>query len=256
MEPTPPSSDNEYDEDEEMQEEEEDGGKYKTMNNMGPAIMEHLDEPARLIVTGRSTVGKTTLAVDIILTRIMSRVRRCFAVCPTFYEQHALAPLRNVPGAFPKRRVFTSVDDSVFDTIFHKLSSKPCPTLLFVDDAAAEAATNKGNKGTFSRLCLAAPHLQLYIVGVFQRLTAASPALRDNAEGLISFIASKEQDVQVILDEFNPSPAVKETKNWIIKTVNYAWQNDRFLFIWRESYTGKMHFYTGLHSEITQPNLM
>ena len=195
-------------------------------------------------------MGKTTLAVDLILTQFMKNVKRCFAVCPTWYQQKTLKPLRDIPNAFPKSNVFTDVNDAVFEAIFQRLNAKPCPTLLFVDDAAAEAATNKGNKGAFSRLCLAAPHLQLSIVGCFQRLTSASPAFRDNTEGVISFIPSKIQDVQTLYEEFNPCPARAKSKDIVKEALDYSWKNARFCFIWREAFTGKINYYCGLDSEV------
>jgi hypothetical protein len=195
-------------------------------------------------------MGKTTLAVDIIIAYILKNVNRCFAVCPTFWEQPALKKLRLVKGAFNRENVFTRVDDSVFERIYQTLKKRPAPTLLFVDDAAAEAATNKGNKGSFSRLCLAAPHLNLTIVGVFQRLSSASPALRDNAEGLISFIPTKIQDVDIIQKEFNPSPAHRKSIDIVKHALSEAWALSRFCFIWRESFTGRIRYYSGFHSRI------
>lgn len=194
-------------------------------------------------------MGKTTLSVDIILACLISKVKRCFAVCPTFWEQPALRRLRQIPGAFTKKTVFTEVDDKVFEFIYMQLKKNPAPTLLFVDDAAAEAATNRGNKGSFSRLCLAAPHLNLTIIGCFQRLTAASPAFRDNAEGLISFAPTKLLDVDTIVKEFNPCPAKKNNKDIASQALQHAWDKDMYALIWREK-RGPVKFYSGLDDVI------
>jgi hypothetical protein len=203
-----------------------------------------------MIITGRSTMGKTTLAVDIIRHSIMKDVRRCFAVCPTFWEQPALQPLRDIKGAFTKKSVFTNVDDSVFEYIYNTLVKQPAPTLIFVDDAAAESATNRGNKGSFSRLCLASPHLDTSIFGVFQRLSSASPAFRDNTEGLISFIPTKILDVDTIYKEFNPNPAAIKSINIVKKALQHAWFHARFCFIWREAFTGRIMYYSGFKERI------
>lgn len=219
------------------------------VNKLGKAC-DHFQHPFRLIITGRSTMGKTTLSVDIILAKILKSVNRCFAVCPTFWEQPALKRLRQIPGAFTKKTVFTKVDDNVFEFIYQQLSRNPAPTLLFVDDAAAEAATNKGNKGSFSRLCLAAPHLNLTIVGCFQRLTSASPAFRDNAEGLISFVPTKLLDVDTIVKEFNPCPATKNSKDIVSKALQYAWNESMYALIWRVK-RGPVLFYSGLDNIIS-----
>lgn len=219
------------------------------VNKLGKAC-DHFQHPFRLIVTGRSTMGKTTLSVDIILAKVIKSVNRCFAVCPTFWEQPALKRLRQIPGAFTKKTVFTRVDDNVFEFIYQQLSRNPAPTLLFVDDAAAEAATNKGNKGSFSRLCLAAPHLNLTIVGCFQRLTSASPAFRDNAEGLITFVPTKLLDVDTIVKEFNPCPATKNSKDIVSKALQYAWDESMYALIWRVK-RGPVLFYSGLDNIIS-----
>lgn len=195
-------------------------------------------------------MGKTTLAVEIITKYILKHVRRCFAVCPTFADQPSLLPLRQVPHAFTNQTVFLIPSDEVFEHIYRILVKRPAPTLLFVDDAAAESATNKGNKGAFSRLCLAAPHLHLYIVGCFQRLTSASPAYRDNTEGLISFVPSKMQDVETIIQEFNPSPAHPQSKLIVKEALTQAWDCARFAFIWREAFTGKIYYYAGFISRV------
>ena len=196
-------------------------------------------------------MGKTTLAVDLVCNYIMRNVRRCYAVSPTFYQQDALARFRNIPGAFPRNRVWTIATDQVFERIFTiQNRDRDIPAFLFVDDSAAESSTNKGNKGAFARLCLAAPHLNLSIVGCFQRLTACSPAFRDNCEALISFIPTKIEDVGTIVSEFNAYPAHEKTKQLIRKALVYAWQNARFCFIYREKFTGKVYYFAGFNQPI------
>lgn len=222
---------------------------YNKRNELGPAI-HRIKHPVRLIFTGRSTMGKTTLAVDLICNSLFSQVRRCFAVCPTFWTQPALKPLRDVEGAFKKKHVFTQVSDQVFDYIYQQIVKKPAPTLIFIDDAAAEVSTNKGNKGSFSRLCIACNHIDTSMIGIFQRLSSASPALRDNAEGLISFVPTKIQDVQIIYNEFNPAPANIKSKEVVYAALLEAWKNARFCFIWREAYTGKIYYFIGFKQVI------
>ena len=195
-------------------------------------------------------MGKTTLAVDIICARLFKQVRRCFAVCPTFWQQPSLEPLRRVKGAFTKKSVFTHVSDQIFDALFKVMDSDHVPTLLFVDDAAAEASTNKGNKGSFARLCIAAPHLNLTIIGCFQRLTSCSPAFRDNCECLISFIPSKVIDVDTLCKEFNPVPTHALRDTVVKRALEYAWTHARFCFIYREAFTGRVYYYCGLNSVI------
>ncbi len=195
-------------------------------------------------------MGKTTMAVDLICNHLIKSVKRCFAVCPTWYTQPSLSRLRKIKGAFKARNVFTNVDDQVFEHIYRRLIKHPMPTLLFVDDAAAEAATNKGNKGSFSRLCLASPHLKLTIVGCFQRFSAASPSFRDNTEGVISYVPTKIQDVDILTDEFNPCPAHLESKKIVKQALDYGWRNSRFTFIWRPNFSGEVLYFSGFDKKI------
>lgn len=220
-----------------------------TINELGPSV-KIIKHPCRIILTGRSTMGKTTLAVDIICSQMMSQVRRCFAVCPTWYEQPALKRLRAIEGAFPKKRVFTEVNDMVFNSIYNILRKDRAPTLIYVDDAAAEQATNKGNKGAFSRLCIACNHMNTSMFGIFQRLSSCSPALRDNAEGLISFIPTKIMDIDVIWKEFNPCPANRKSQDVVRRALTEVWTESRFCFIWREAFTGRIYYFTGFKGVI------
>jgi hypothetical protein len=87
-------------------------------------------------------------------------------------------------------------------------------------------------------------------VGCFQRLTQASPAFRDNTEGIISFIPSKLQDVETLCEEFNPCPARKRSKDIVKRALDYGWRNARFCFIYREAFTGKIYYFSGLNDEI------
>lgn len=219
------------------------------INELGRAV-DVIQHPVRLIFTGRSTMGKTTLAVAVICHQLLSQVHRCFAVCPTFWTQPQLEPLRRIQGAFTKKTVFTQVNDSVFDYIYQQIVNKPCATLIFIDDAAADSATNKGNKGAFSRLSIACNHINTSLIGIFQRLSSCSPALRDNAEGLISFIPTKIQDVDIISDEFNLDPAHKKRKEVVHRLLRYCWSHARFCFIWREAFTGKIHYFVGFNKAI------
>ena len=213
-------------------------------------MYQEIRPPCRVLFTGRSTMGKTTLAVTVILECIMPHMRRCFAACPTFYDQSALEPLRAIPGAFPERNVFTDVTDGTFEYIYQRILRHSKPTLLFVDDAAAEKATNRGNKGSFSRLCLCSMHHNLTIIGVFQRITSASPSLRDNVEGLVSFIPTKDNDGDTICHEFNPCPARLHSRKLVMQMLDYAWRHARFCFIWREKFSGQTRFYSGFQQQL------
>lgn len=268
----PPSNDRqeEYDdsEEEENVQEEVDDQKYQreaqvrddsqrlTKNDLGHSVITKIQHPMRILVSGRSTLGKTTLAVDFIKLQLIPQVRRCFAVCPTWYSQNTFQPLREVRGAFPKKNVFTDVDDACFDEIFERCTHLKAPSLLIVDDAAAERATHGGNKSSFARLCIAAPHLNLSIIGCFQKIATATPSFRYNAEALIAFESTGMEDVERIIEEFNPCPAHHNSKSITRAAIMQAWTGDRFVFIHREAFhpnqpKPRVRFYSGFKHEIS-----
>lgn len=242
----------------------------ETMNELGPYVT-LLKPPVRVIFSGRSTLGKSTLAVDLAMERILPHVRQVFAVCPTFWQQDQLSRFRqlrtkkgNHPVFTPRNQfnpqgnVFTDVSDETFATILSILDSQQprIPTFLFVDDAAADASTNMGSKGAFSHLAISAPHLKLTIFGCFQRLTSASVSFRDNSEAWILFHTTRMQDVDVTCDELNPVVQRGHVGREIVsRCMRECWQGDgdvhsRFLFAWRPPGQTQLHFHAGFDREI------
>ena len=216
--------------------------------------------PYRLLITGRSTLGKTTLATQVMCHLLLCDVKRIFVCCPTFNMQDTLKEFRNVPGAFTKDNVFTNVDEEAFDTISEIIEKTPdIPTLLFVDDSGSERSTNRGSKGSFARLCIAAPHLNLSIVGVFQYMKMVTNQMRYNCEGLVSFIPCSIFDVDYIYQEFNPCATDADSKKVVRAALRKAYEERRFCFISREKWTGKVLYHAGfdklLDLENEQPKI-
>lgn len=215
--------------------------------------MSKITHPTRVILSGRSTLGKTTLAVDIICLQLMHSVRRCFAVCPTFWRQNALLPLRAIPGAFHKKNVFTQNIPQAFDRIYNTLvrEKTSIPTLLFVDDVAGDYSTNMGNKGTFAKLCTESPHFNLSIVGCFQQLIQAAPPFRHNAECLISFAPTRTSCVRIIKDEFNPCPADPLSEKKVRDALNHIWDNGNYCFLFKEKRSKTVSYYREFEARVT-----
>lgn len=182
----------------------------------------------------------------------MHSVNRCYAVCPSFTRQPQLERLRKIPGAFISKHVFTQVNDSVFTAIWRQCTKDNIPTLLLLDDAAAEYSTNCGNKGAFARLCYTAPHLNLSIVGVFQKLTACSPALRDNTECLVQFIPTRTDDIDILVREFNPriTDMKKDSARYVRDLLKQVWGEGTFVFIHRVPRHGKVTYHVAFDQEI------
>jgi len=195
-----------------------------------------VDHPARLLITGRSTSGKSTFAVGFICRRMLRQVRRCYAICPTFYSQSTLGGLRKVQGAFQRKDVFTAPSNDAFEYIFKQQRRFPYPALLFIDDVADSACTNVGSKGAFAKLCIQAPHINLTIVAIFQGLTQCSKAMRLNTEGLIAFMPDSEDEVNQIIKEFNPWGFRLGGKKLLRAKLEETWQTERFAFFWKTKF--------------------
>lgn len=228
---------------------------YKEIINYIGIYADELQHPVRLLITGRSTLGKSTLAQQFICQKIMKNVNRCFACCPTFWMQDALKPMRDIPNAWSKENVFTDVNDDVFGLICEILEATPqIPTLLFVDDAGSEKSTNRGTKGYFARLCIAAPHLNLTIVGVFQYMKMVTNQMRYNCEALVSFIPCSIFDVKYIYEEFNPCATDPNSLAIVQNALTQAYQEKRFAFILRQKWTGKVFYHAGFDKRINLLN--
>lgn len=222
------------------------GFRYQLREN---AIAHQISHPYRLLIAGRSTSGKTTLAVELILQQLLRQVRRCYAVCPSFFIQQTLEPLRRVRGAFQRRDVFTNVSNEAFEKIFETQRQFKTPALLFLDDAAAEYCTNAGSKGPFARLCIQSSHLNLSVVAIFQGITQACKPLRYNCEGVIVFMPNGERETKTIIEEFNIDSSNPGMRKMMLQALNVAWMEHRFAFI-HKSFP-QARFYAGFTKQIT-----
>lgn len=221
--------------------------------------MKKINHPIRTVFTGKSQMGKTTLMVDLIRRRLIASVQRCYVVCPTWYEQPAFQPLRRIKGAFPAKRVYTEATEEVFEEIYRKIKKenarvgRKIPTLLLVDDCAAERALHTGNHGAFGRLAISAPHLNLSIACTVQKLVSASPLLRENTEVVICFYPSRKKDVNILIDEYNPCPWEAGSSKTLRRMMGQCWDKKSYCTIFREPLTGHTAYHIGLGQEVQLP---
>jgi len=136
-----------------------------------------------------------------------------------------VSPTSSQPTFNPIRKMikytFTEASEDVFNHIermcaaaMRKGSKNPIPspyrTLLIVDDCSAEKSTNRGRKGSYSKLANNARWLNLSIITITQNLSSISPSFRDNAEGLMLFHTLNQKEKEYIIQERNPFDNAKD----------------------------------------------
>ncbi len=162
-----------------------------------------IKHPTRVLVSGKSQSGKTTLMLKLLTKRLIKQVERLIVVCPTFLPQ----PKYRVLDKFlDEGDFFESAHESTFIEIRTQIEDQKwqVKTLLLIDDQAAETALHTGRKGPFAFLSYNAIWLNLTIIVVTQNLTAVTPAFTDNCENLLVFKTLRRRELDLLGDEFNP----------------------------------------------------
>jgi energy-coupling factor transporter ATP-binding protein EcfA2 len=191
----------------------------------------------RILITGRSKSGKTTLALAIACRLIIPYMNRVILVCPSSVSQSAFQCL--LEHVHEKDRHVTNASNELFQSILDSVrqewndSKRQKRTLLFLDDIAGDSCTNQGRKGAFANLINESNHIGLSIIGIFQQAAACSNVFRDNAEDIIIFPPARKEDMKKVSEEFIPYQYDEEKKERAIEIATYIWSEGDFLFIHR-----------------------
>jgi hypothetical protein len=114
--------------------------------------------------------------------------------------------------------VFNHADAGTFDKIVREQEKDPERRLLvLLDDVAGEHAVNTGRKGGLPKLANNARWLNITLVAVVQNLTSVTPALRDNAEGIMFFQTLNVKETALMTEERNPFPTRQQMAETIWK---------------------------------------
>lgn len=168
-----------------------------------PEGLSHLRHPFRLLVSGKSLSGKTTIVVTMLKFLIpIERWENIILISPT-----AAQPTWNPIRVYITQEISKSSDE-VFERITRRQrvrqDEEPEKTLLLIDDSSAEHSTNQGRKGGLAMLGNTARWMNLSVIIMTQNLTSISPSFRENAEGIIMFQTLKKNEFKYLSDERNP----------------------------------------------------
>lgn len=191
---------------------------------------------SRVLINGRSGLGKTHLAVGLVEKFFIPVVDIVFIICPSFFTQKTFKNLRrkvakeNVLAGHPTDKTFEIIKKRILK---YRKIDRNYRFLLFIDDVSSDYSTNMGRKGNFASLSANAPHINLSIIACFQQATACSPAYRNNAEHIIVFPPADKSAYDIFVKEFNPYIYDKIKSKLFLEEVSKIWNKGRFVYISR-----------------------
>lgn len=162
-------------------------------SKLGPAV-QRIQHPTRLLVTGQSQSGKTTLVVDIIKKHFCKQVNRIIMVCPNYERQRTFDPIRHL---IQKEDVYDFVHPKTFKVISTRIRNnlKKCDTtkedpekiLIVVDDVAGNSVIQGRGIGEFSNFAVQTKHWDVSLFVLVQQPNRVDTNFRGNVENVICF---------------------------------------------------------------------
>lgn len=217
-----------------------------------PLALRRVQHPSRLLVTGRSKCGKTSVAVYTIL-QLHKRYKwhHIYLVCPTA-EQPTFDPIRKYI-----ERTWKEGDEETFTTILRRVKINHAEgrrSLLIIDDCSGDTGTNTGRKGALPTLANNARWLSLSIVIITQNMTSITPSFRDNADCCLMFNTLKQAERNYYLQERNPF----DTPQMMKRVMMEAFEKGPHGFLTQVVDNQGVHFFSGLDQELitTQPRAL
>jgi hypothetical protein len=158
--------------------------------------------PQRTLIIGKSRSGKTTLAVAFLSTMYMDLFDEFYLFSSTHEDQETYC---DIIDRIPPENIFERATDKNIArmVIDHKEKGKP-KTLVIIDDQSGEEGIHRNSKGVFPTLIFNSRWRNMSIIAMTHRVTAISPAFRDNCEHLILLNVGTRNQVNLVEKEFNP----------------------------------------------------
>lgn len=162
-----------------------------------PAIVK-IKHPCRILVSGRSQSGKTTLASDILMW-LHPQVDIIILCSPTQAYQKTWIKVEDYIN-YRVEKPQEAFD--IVDGITEKEGNSK-RVLLVMDDISYEQVMNTGNKGTISKLSYNAIWLNITLLVVCHKTHNISNSVRENLEHYIQFRTTSPTELDEVADNFN-----------------------------------------------------
>lgn len=186
--------------------------------------------PFRLLVSGSSGKGKTTLIKKIVLNYFTKQVDEIIIISPTANSQF------REPG-FDEAEKIDNVEEgigkitSMIEIRKRGDDSLKTRTLVIIDDAAGDKATNNRRKGDFAQLSVMTNHFNISVFGLFQQAKTCDANFRDNVNGVIMFATTRLEDMDILYKEYNPSIYLKKMVFFSLMDELWGPKQTNFCFI-------------------------
>ena len=154
------------------------------------------DKPFRMIISGRSGCGKTTLMMKLIKPSIeMKRYDEIVIVCPSY----SFDPAYNMINSHGIRKMKATVCSKNLIRLLLKVCQIKKKRLIIFDDCMG---TEGINSREFQKLIIMARHLSTSIIATTQKVTGMPTTMRTNTEMMIAFKTDNEQEIKTLYDNF------------------------------------------------------
>lgn len=185
-----------------------------------------IQHPTRVFCIGRSQMGKTTLAVQVIMERF-ANLDRYIVICPS-WDQPTYNPIRDwfKPCDVyrnPQRNTFDKIVQEIraFNEFARRKGLETPKTFVLFDDMAGNNLVHSNGKGSFPNFATQTVHEGASLMVISQEPKRADPTFRKNCENFIIFPSEAKYDVDWLNESFN-SPVFGKGHNFY-DVLNFAW---------------------------------
>jgi hypothetical protein len=175
------------------------------------AALNYLPFPLRLLVIGKCESGKTTLAVEILRTKLRPRTDRLIVVCPSWSSQEMFREFDDMVNY--ERDVIEDPNDQTFSKILSEIrqQNKLCDqkgiarirNTIFIDDLSGSTCLHGGRMSKIGTLAVNSRPLKTNMIVISHNVKNVAPLYRENCNALICFPSQTMEDRLVLYREFN-----------------------------------------------------
>jgi energy-coupling factor transporter ATP-binding protein EcfA2 len=231
-----------------------------------------LEHPFRLLITGRSGYGKTTLATQLALI-LEDQFDEILIVAPKVSRSDTIDHLFGTgkvtfahSNPFEGLALAKQFIEDKRDAIEEMNRNPPNQTLralgflpeykpkrqpnflLFIDDVASEKGVKSRDRtSALDRTSIISRHLNVSIIGIFQQILTGTLSFRKNAEALIAFPSNDMDDTKTLVKEWNPNSELTMPQGR--RLFQKAWNRNLFLFIYSPP-RDRSRYFIGFQEEI------